>query len=215
MKQINSSILLVAGVTVAMTAFAAAPTATYAQAEKAQMAHKVGLIDMAHLFKEYKRFSDEREVLKGEIAKTDEKAKAMGAQIQTLAKQLKSGNIAQDSPDYQRIETQMLKLKSDFDIFRQQAQREFLKKESEIYKEIYVEVSAAVEQYAKFYKYTLVLRFSRNSVNDSTDPRELIQNMNNLVIYHREEFDITDRVLTFLNQRYEAQAKKTSGTSTN
>lgn len=213
MKHIKSSLMLVAGLTVAFGFLAATPSTCSAQNDKAQTVHKVGLIDMAHLFKEYKRFADQREILKAEIAKTDEKAKAMGLQLQSLAKQLKSGTIAQDSPDYQKIETQMVKLKSEFDIFRQQAQREFLKKESAIYKDIYVEVSEAVEQYAKFYKYTLILRFSRNKVDASEDPRELIQNMNNLVIFHREEFDITDRVLTFLNQRYTASANKGGATA--
>jgi outer membrane protein len=178
-----------------------------------ELTTKLGLIDMGFLFNEYQRFKDLRETLKSEIQKSDEQAKAMAEQIQALGKQLQSDSIKKGSPDYERIETSAVKMQTEFNVFRQKAQRDFIKKESEIYKTVYLEVSATVEQYAKFYKYTTILRFSRDKVDDTDDPRQLIQNMNNQIIFHDKSIDITDQVLRYLNDKY--QQTKPAGAPNN
>src|SRR6202023_2628923 len=43
--------------------------------------HKIGLIDMARVFKSYKKFEAMRDELKGELTKSEEKFKAMTEQI--------------------------------------------------------------------------------------------------------------------------------------
>lgn len=176
---------------------------------------KVGLIDMAHLFKEYDRFKDKSEELKADVQKSNEQAKQMGERMQTLANQIKSGTVKPNTPEAKQIEDQLVQLSAQFEAFKKTSQRDFLRKESQIYKEIYLEVTEAVAQYAKFYNYTLIIRFSRNNVDESNDPRQLIQSMNNLVIYHRPEFDITNSVLAYLNKRYQQTAGKPAATSTN
>ena len=88
-----------------------------------------------------------------------------------------------------------------FETFRRAASREFLKKESQIYLQVYNETSSAVEKYAKYHKYTLIIRFNREEL-DTENPQNLLQGMNRQVVYHQTEDDITPSVLEFLNRKY-------------
>lgn len=60
----------------------------------------------------------------------------------------------------------------------------------------------AVGQYASYYKFDVIIRFSRDGVEETDNAQELIQNMNRQVVWHNKGVDITDAVLKYLNQRY-------------
>ncbi len=137
--------------------------------------HRVGLIDMAYVFKNYKKFDFLREDLKSKIAGSEEEAKLLAEQIKKL--QLEMKELKEGHPDFTAKEKQLTKLTADFESFRRSTQREILKAESEIYHTVYMEVSDAVKKYSKYYGYTLVLRFNRDELN-AEDPQGLIQGMN-------------------------------------
>jgi len=172
--------------------------------------HKVGLIDMARVFREYTKFSVLREDLKGEISQSDEKAKSMALQINKLRDEMKQ--FKQGSPEFITRENNLTKLTTEFETFRKQVQRDFLRKEADIYKTIYLEVVDVVKKYAEYYKYTLVLRFNGEKL-DTDDPQKLIQGMNRQVVFHRPEDDITPSVIEYLNRKYD-QAKAGGATTT-
>jgi len=172
------------------------------------MATKIGLIDMAEVFKEYEKFEALRDGLKADIKVTDAKAKQMATQAQAMQAKLKSGNFKQDSPEYKQIESQLTQLRAEFTTFKNQSQREFMKKESQIYKTVYLEVSDAVAKYAGYYKYTLVLRFNRKSLEDADNPQGVLQSMNKQIIYSEPEHDITDSIVDYLNRLYAPQADR-------
>lgn len=167
------------------------------------VAHKVGLIDMAIVFKKYQRFEDLRASLKTEIEKGEEDAKKMATQIQAMQAKMKS--VAEGSPEFTQYEGQLAKQSAEFEAFRRAMQRDFLKKESQIYHTVYQDVTAAVTKYAEYYKYTLVIRFSRDDL-DPENPSQLMQGMNRQVVYHRADDDITDSVLEYLNKKYTSSA---------
>jgi outer membrane protein len=176
----------------------------WSQGEKAPAAqstapHKVGLIDMAHVFKNYKKFEVLREDLKQEISASEEQAKAMQAELQQMQGNMKG--LTEGSKEYSKAEQEIVKKAAEFEGFRRTASREFLKKESQIYLQVYNETSEAVKKYADFYKYTLVIRFNREEL-DTENPQNLLQGMNRQVVYHRGEDDITVSVLDYLNRRY-------------
>ena len=169
--------------------------------------HKVGLIDMAHVFKNYKKFEALREDLKIDIQRSDEQAKQSAEEIK--AKQAQMKEFKEGTPDYVQMETELLQLTSKFEAFRKSQQREFLRKESKIYKTIYLEVTDMVEKAAVAFGYTLVIRFNRQDLDSSKNPQEVMQRMNRQVVYHRTDDDLTDPVLKELNRAYE----RTSSTS--
>jgi outer membrane protein len=166
--------------------------------------HKVGLIDMAYVFKNYKKFEALREDLKAEIAESEEQAKKMQKDNAELQQQLKQ--FQEGSPEYTKYEKQLVQKAADFENFRRQMSREFLKKESKIYLQVYNEVSSMVEKYAVHFKYTLIMRFNREDL-DTENPQALLQGMNRQVVYYRADDDITTPVLESLNKRFEAAPK--------
>ncbi|MCA9112333.1 MAG: OmpH family outer membrane protein, partial [Planctomycetaceae bacterium] len=170
--------------------------------------HQVGLIDMAEVFKDYEKFKNLREELQAEIEQSDAQAKGKLEQMKNLQQQITSGQLKQDSPEYQNIEKQLLTMKGELESFRQVQQREFLRKESEIYKQVYLEVQDAVNKYAQHYNLTLIMRFNRNKVEEAENPQEVIQSMNRQVVFHRASDDITDPVLGYLNRQYNSQAAR-------
>ncbi|MCA9072446.1 MAG: OmpH family outer membrane protein [Planctomycetaceae bacterium] len=196
--------LILSCVALALT-FGCVLSVNTASAQDAAVApSKVGLIDMAHVFKNYEKFKVLRDDLKTEIQGSDQKAKSMAGQIKTVQDQLKT--FTEGSPEYLAKEKELASLASDFEAFRKVAQRDFLRKEAEIYKTVYLEVSDAVKLYAQHYKYAVILRFNREDINDAKNPEGVLQSMNRQVVYHYSKFDITDAVLQYLNQRYDRTA---------
>ena len=165
--------------------------------------HKVGLIDMAHVFKNYKKFEALREELKDEIAASEAKAKEMQTDLAEMQKAMKG--LTEGGPEFTKAEGAIVKKAADFESFRRTASREFLQKESKIYLLVYNETSAAVKKYADFHKYSLIIRFNREEL-DTENPQNLLQGMNRQVVYHHEEDDITPSVLEFLNRKYTSTA---------
>ncbi len=172
--------------------------------------HQVGLIDMAHIFKNYQKFTVLTESLQAEIKATDDQAKLMVERLQTQQQVLTSGNLAEGSPEFARAEAQLLEMQSSLQAFQRKAQREFLIKEADIYKTVYLEVETAVAQYATYYHYTLVLRFNRQSVDVAENPRDIISGMNRQVVYHRTDDDITDVILNFLNADWQSKQSRSA-----
>lgn len=170
--------------------------------------HKVGLIDMAEVFKEYEKFKILRESLQAEIERSETTAKAKVEEMKKLQEQAQDGGFKQDSPQFQELERQMITKKSELEAYRASQQRDFLRKESEIYKQVYLETQDMVKKYAEYFNYTLVMRFNRASVENAENPQEVIQSMNRQVVYHRSGDDITDAVLLQLNSQY---TKQTAG----
>jgi outer membrane protein len=154
---------------------------------------------MAYVFKNYEKFTAMTASLQKEIEQTDDQAKAHISQIKQYQEQLSSGNLQEGSPDYTKLENQLLKAQTDLETFKRMAQREFLRKEADIYKTIYLEVEDAVQRYASYYQYTLILRFNRQTVDEAEKPQDIINGMNRQVVFFRPQDDITNSILDHLN----------------
>lgn len=190
---------------VGCVAFLGNSATVHAQAAApATLPHKVGLIDMGHVFKNYKKFSDLHASLKKEIESSDQKAKELKGTMQGI--QEKMAATTQGSADYIKYEKQLLSLKSDLDAYVQSVRRDLMRRESQIYRTVYMEVADAVKKYAFHYKYTLVMRFDREELKDQVEYNKVAKAMNRQVVYHRPDDDITLSVLNYLNSRYQPTA---------
>lgn len=192
-----SAVALLAGVLLLTRDALSQQAADRSAASADQLPHKVGLIDMAFVFKHYTKFETLREDLKAEIAASEEHAKQ--TQQETAALQQKLKDLKEGSPEHQRVEKQLVSAAAEFESFRREKSRDFLKKESKIYSQIYHEVEDVVRQYAEHFKYTLVIRFNREDP-DTDNPQQVLQNMNRQVVYYRENDDITNAILNKLNK---------------
>jgi Skp family chaperone for outer membrane proteins len=188
-------------------------------AAAAALPHQVGLIDMAHVFKEYTKFKALSDALKADVEGVDNEAKGLVQALQQMQARLTSGTLAQGSQEYADLESEILTKATELESFRKVKQREFLRKEADIYKTVYLEVQDAVKMYANYHKYTLIMRFNRDKVESAEDPQAIIQSMNRPVVFHQTRDDLTDPILKYLNEQYTRTASRpaapAAGTRTN
>lgn len=173
---------------------------TAAAAAPAASAHQVGLIDMAYVFKNYAKFKSMTEEMQAEAKGAQAEAEAMVEEMKQI--QGKMQTLQDGSDDFIANEKKLLTLNTNLESFRKIQQREFLRKEAEIYKTVYMEVQENVQRYAKHYGYTLIIRFNRQSVDAAENPQEIITSMNRQVVFYREQDDLTDPILDYLNKQY-------------
>jgi Skp family chaperone for outer membrane proteins len=166
--------------------------------------HRIALIDMARVFKNYKKFEAMREELKGELSKSEERFKAMTETVKQEGAQMKG--FKEGSPEYSNLEKSLLNHTSQMEAFRKSQQRDLIRKEAQIYKTIYLEVSDAVEKYAQHFNFTLVLRFSADELVGQENPEDVMRGLNRQVVYYRPSEDITNAICEFLNKRYQRMA---------
>jgi Skp family chaperone for outer membrane proteins len=163
--------------------------------------HRIALIDMARVFKNYKKFEAMREELKGELSKSEERFKAMAEMVKKEQSDMKG--FKEGSEEYSRLEKSLLTHTTQMEAFRKSQQRDLIRKEAQIYKTIYLEVSDAVEKYATYYHFTLVLRFSADELSGQENPEDVMRGLNRQVVYYRPSEDITNAVCEFLNKHYQ------------
>lgn len=173
--------------------------------------HKIGLIDMAYVFKEYKKFKAFRESIKQDIDRSQQQKIEKEKRLLGIQQQMKM--LKPESPEYVALEKELIQKKNAYDIFRQDTQRKFLKKESDLYKTIYLDVAQMVQYFAEHYHYTLIIRFNRKSVQEAEDSKEILAGMNRQIVYYKTKDDITLPVLQALNERY-AKTARTKSTRT-
>jgi len=84
---------------------------------------KIGLIDMAHVFKNYDKFKSLREDLKAEIMQSDQKAKEKARQLQALQAEMKK--FKEGTPGYLSREKKLVKLAAEFSRFVRSSSENF------------------------------------------------------------------------------------------
>lgn len=155
---------------------------------------RIALVDMAKVFKSSRLFETRRDVLKREIMESEETAKSMLVALQQMKKRYDALDKGAEERD--ELEKQ-LKIKfTELETYRKDESARFLKKESEIYLEVYDVVSSEVANHARAHGIDLVIRFNIEPIKDE-DPKKLLQNMNRQVIYENG-LDITDEIIAAL-----------------
>lgn len=180
----------------------ATPAATASQAEAP---HKIALIDMGRVFKEYKKIEVLKEDWKAEFSVSEENAKKMTAQVQQVIEQMK--DFKPGSPEYINLEKKQTDLGAKLGAFKQTAQRELLRKEADLLKTVYLEAMDVVEKFAVKFGYTLVMRFNSDTF-EGEDMSKMQLVMNRVIVYHQAEDDLTDGVIKFLNRQFDAGQPK-------
>ncbi len=174
--------------------------------------HQIGLIDMAYVFNNYEKFKALQESVQADLKVARDKAQQTIDQIKQLTELLNSGTHKPNSPEYQRTESEIIRLQTELETYSRVTQAQNLKREAEIYKQIYLEVQDAIRIYAEYHGYTLIIRFDRENVADSTDPQQVLQRLTRQVVYHRTEDDLTNVILTHLNRTYAQSTGRTATT---
>jgi outer membrane protein len=196
-------------------ASAAQGTGNRSSAPAGAEAH-IALVDVAHIFKKYDKFTRLYETMKAEVRQREKEIADSQNELKVLMN--KKQSLAPESIDYKNVEKQIVQKKGELELAAENARREFTQKEANLYHQTYQEVEDAVAQYAELRGITLVLRASRDNDSGGTNPQDVIKEVSQMVIFSLPQMDITDAVLASLNaqsgQRQMAPGKqvKPSGT---
>lgn len=167
---------------------------------------KIGLVDMAKVFKEYDKFEDMRAALKAEMEAALAEAQGIANEAKKVQEELKL--LKAGSQEFIKREADLARLHSEFETKRKLANAQYQRKEAEIFQDIYKDAQSVIKLYAEHFKYSLVLRFNSTAKTDGDNPRETANALNKLVIYHRPQDDITEAVIDYLDRQYVKTVKK-------
>ena len=177
-------------------------------APAAEPPHKIALIDMGRVFKEYKKIEALKEDWKAEFSVSEESAKKQSAQIQKIVEEMKQFKTG--SPEFIKLEKQQTQLAAEFESFRKNSQRDLIRKEADLLKTVYLEAMEVVGRFADRFGYTMVMRFNSDTF-DGDDMNKMQLVMNRVIVYHRPEDDLTDGVIKYLNGAYDRSLKQAAG----
>ena len=180
----------------------AGPTSTaFAQGTAASsIPHKVALIDISRVLKEYKKVDALRSEIKAEIAKSETQRTAMVKQMKTIKDKHSSPNIQQGSPKAVELEKQGLKVEAEFNSFKKAERTRILRREAQLLKTIHGEIKGVVKRAADAWGYTLVLRFN-GAASDAATPNNVVGQLQRQVVYYRNEDAVSYTHLTLPTNR--------------
>ena len=191
---------------VATILLAAQPATILAQdANSASAPHKIALIDISKVLKNYKKVDALRAEIKAEIAKSEPHRTSIGKKLETLKKRLGSGSLEPGSAKAAELEQQADSLKAELVVFNKNERKRILRREAQLLKTIHGEIKGVVKRAADAWGYTLVLRFNSTST-EATTPNSVVGELQRQVVYHRAEDDITKPVIEFLNKQFLKQS---------
>jgi Skp family chaperone for outer membrane proteins len=161
----------------------------------------IGTVDVEAVFKGYDKVKTQQEEFK---------AAAMGKHNELLKYQTEAQEVAQqlskltpNSIDAKKCEDKMTQHKAQLEAGREQAQRDFALRESEMLATLYKEVQEMVGLIAQYKKMTYVVQVSNEPVSGS-NPNSVMAAMARTVVYADARNDITKDVVFNLNKRYKA-----------
>jgi outer membrane protein len=178
-----------------------AATQTPASAPPPPTPVTVGYVDVSAVFKNYDKVKVNAEEFRAAVmAKKNELMKVMAEaqqESETLAK------LTPGSVDFKKHEDRITHLKAQHEASREQYEREFTLRESEMLATLYKEVQSMVARIAKFRGFLYVMKVSNEPVTGS-NPNSAMMAIERAVVYADPRNDITNDVVYYLNREYKA-----------
>ena len=172
---------------------------------------RIALVDIAHIFKNYKKFTRLSDQMKADVKNRDQELRKLQESLQGLLKQ--RSQLTPGSTTYKQMEQKIAQNKAQLELMADTARREFQRREANLYYQTYREVEQVIQKYARSRGITLVLRNSRNDGVNQSNPQDVIKRVSQQVVYAQPTMDITEVVLAALNQSGGAVKQRTSGPS--
>ncbi len=160
-----------------------------------------GTVDIEAVLKAYDKVKTQQEEFKAAaMAKHNE---LMKFQTEAQEEAQKLSKLTPNSVDAKKCEDRITQLKAQLEAGREQAQRDFALRESEMLATLYKEVQEMVSAIAQFKKMTYIVQVSNEPVSGS-NPNSVMAAMAKTVVYADSRNDITKDVVYNLNKRYKA-----------
>jgi outer membrane protein len=161
--------------------------------------HRVALIDMTYVFQNYEKLEYLKKDLQAKAQEDQNRFNEMRKKIQADQAVLK--DLAEGSEDYQKLDRKITQMTSQAEAQYKVWQREMQRENAKLVHTVYLEVQDVIAEFCDHFKFTLVLQINRGEINNA-DPNKLMQLLNQPVVYHRKQDDLSVGVVKELNQRY-------------
>ncbi len=159
---------------------------------------KIAVVDLERVFNGYQRFEAQHKDWAQEVAELQRKSQALVDQMRPIEQDLQSGRIRSGTAAFRDRETELARLSVDLQRLQKAGDRDLKRKEARLYHQTYLEVLEAVKTVAARHEFTLVVKHSPNNP-DSAEVGQVRAALQQFLIYHRPDRNITDEVLTELN----------------
>ena len=105
----------------------------------------IAVVDISYIFKNYPRFTQGIEALKGEMETADGQLKADRDRLAAMEEQ--RNTLKPGAADFKKLDEELARQKAEFSIKQGTLRRDFLEREAKIYYQTYLEVSTAVRTF--------------------------------------------------------------------
>lgn len=197
--------MCLAGATYLINTVVGQDKAAHKEAADEEIPHRIALIDMEYVFKNYEKLKYQSEDLKSVAQEDRNNLQKKLKKGQEMAAELK--DLKQDTPEYDARVQKIQKLETDLKFEDKQNQVKMQREAAKMNLGIYHEVRDAVEKFCKYHKYTLAIQFTRSEAN-SADPQRMMQIVGQTVVYYRKsdngkcKDDLSEGVVKWLNDKY-------------
>ena len=159
--------------------------------------NRIAVIDISRIFKNHAGFKQAMDGMKKQVEAFEAELRDRGKEIENLRARMR--NYKAGTPEYKAIEEKIAKRAADGQVETQLKRKDFLEQEARIYYDVYMEIGAAVAQFAQRNGISLVVRFNSAPI-EGADRNSVLEGVNRAVVYQKN-LNITDLVLQMLNQR--------------
>jgi len=156
----------------------------------------VALIDVSAVFENNTRFKAAIEDMRNDVKNYEASIANNKKEAATLNEQL--GNFKLGTPEYKKIESQIVSMAASTQAGMALKRREFLDREAKIYYHAYMEVSDLVKDYAMRNNITLVIAYNADKI-DNSNRQSIYAGVNRQVVY-QQITDITPIIIQRLNR---------------
>ena len=161
----------------------------------------IGTVDIEVVFKNYDKFKVQGEEFSAAALAKHKELLQLNTQYKEEAEKLQK--MVPTSVDAKKIENALTQLKAQIEAGREQAQRDFGLRETEMVVATYKEVAEMVAKVAQYRGITYVMKVSSKPIA-ATNPDSAMAEMSKAVVYADPRNDITRDVIHNLNTWYKA-----------
>ncbi len=194
----------VTGTSVAITCWIALFTGPSIQAQQ-----DICVVDIAQVFKNHNQFNRQLEGLKQEAEQFKFTLQQKAQQLRTKSERLK--DFSPGSDEFKQLETELAQESANLEVDQRSKTRDFMQLEAKLHFDTYVHVTKLIAGYCEQNDIRLALRYDSTQMSPD-DPNTIMQRVNDHVIFHQPQRDITQTIIQLANQESPATGNRPSDT---